>query len=917
MFESVVKHKESPSAVRKKSSASAHPARAPSRATVHLSKLIGNGKIQPKLKIGEADNQYEREADRMAERVLRAPVGAAAAGVAPSASPTVHVVPTAPAPIPIPYPEIGRDDNSKKSPKQVKISGKKVGLTVNSYFSSSHGDEAGATQKGMVRSASVLSAGPVQTDNQPVPESDLQRQSLEEDDGAVQPLALQRQPEAEDEETPVQLKGDGLQAQVPSAVEASIRASKGGGAALPANVQGSMENHFGTDFSAVRIHNDNSSVQMSRSIGAQALTHGSDIYFNSGKYQPESSSGQRLLAHELTHVVQQGAVPQQGLQLQSAPEQVQRFGGAVRTQLSALVRTLPGYRLLTRIAGVDPISNVALPISAGQLVDRLLGLVASGPALFRRIVGLGIVGRAVTFVRGELARFNLTAARLRQMVQSARAEMDFFRVDPFLFNLRVLRRHVGALLADVRSFARSLVRQLLVLVKQALLPRLSRFAQQLPGFYLLTVVLGHHPFTGAPVLRTPINLIQGFLAFVPGGRRKFRDLVESGALDRAFNWISGRLRKFLDIRASLRAVFEQLWRSLTISDILDPMGVFSRAINLLRFPVWRMISFSAEVGREVLRFIFEGVMGRGSRVLALLLRLGAGFMMIVRNPIGFLRNLVSSVRGGFLRFSRNIVQHLRSGLRRWFSHVLRRARVTPPSRFNARGIITLVLRMLGIGPRRIRARLRRRFGRRLLAVLQRKVVALRRLIVFGPMTVWRSIRRAVGDLRHRIFGPLRSFVVTRIVRAAVARLVGLFNPAGASISAIRAIYGAINFFIERIGQIGRLAGTVIASLARIASGAASAAAGFFERSMASSIPPIISFLARFVGVGGIFPRIQRIFGRVRRPVDRVINNIVSSQVRKVGGWLGTERERTPGFKFKADGQRSSLHGEPERLEKRG
>ncbi|SHN40831.1 DUF4157 domain-containing protein [Chitinophaga sp. CF418] len=81
--------------------------------------------------------------------------------------------------------------------------------------------------------------------------------------------------------------------------------SKGGGAPLPANTRSFMENAFSRDFSQVRIHAGNEAHDMSHSIQARAFTHGNDLYFNSGQYQPNTSEGQRLLAHELTHVVQQ------------------------------------------------------------------------------------------------------------------------------------------------------------------------------------------------------------------------------------------------------------------------------------------------------------------------------------------------------------------------------------------------------------------------------------------------------------------------------------------------------------------------------------------------------------------------------------------------------------------------------------
>ncbi|MCW3464580.1 eCIS core domain-containing protein [Chitinophaga nivalis] len=70
-----------------------------------------------------------------------------------------------------------------------------------------------------------------------------------------------------------------------------------------------MSNAIGADFRNVKIHTDTTAVQLSNELGAQAFTHGNDVYFNSGKYDPAGATGKHLLAHELTHVVQQGAAP--------------------------------------------------------------------------------------------------------------------------------------------------------------------------------------------------------------------------------------------------------------------------------------------------------------------------------------------------------------------------------------------------------------------------------------------------------------------------------------------------------------------------------------------------------------------------------------------------------------------------------
>ncbi len=89
-------------------------------------------------------------------------------------------------------------------------------------------------------------------------------------------------------------------------LESQLAGSRGGGSPLPKDTRSSMEQAMGADFTSVRVHTGSSAVQMSRELGAQAFTHGSDIYFNEGKYDTNSNAGQHLLAHELTHTVQQG-----------------------------------------------------------------------------------------------------------------------------------------------------------------------------------------------------------------------------------------------------------------------------------------------------------------------------------------------------------------------------------------------------------------------------------------------------------------------------------------------------------------------------------------------------------------------------------------------------------------------------------
>lgn len=93
-----------------------------------------------------------------------------------------------------------------------------------------------------------------------------------------------------------------------SSIAQGLSQSKGGGSNLQGGVKGEMESGFGTDFSGVKVHTDSNAVQMNKELGSRAFTNQNNIYFNEGQYNPDSTEGKTLLAHELTHTIQQGAV---------------------------------------------------------------------------------------------------------------------------------------------------------------------------------------------------------------------------------------------------------------------------------------------------------------------------------------------------------------------------------------------------------------------------------------------------------------------------------------------------------------------------------------------------------------------------------------------------------------------------------
>ncbi|MEK9765598.1 MAG: DUF4157 domain-containing protein, partial [Thalassolituus sp.] len=117
----------------------------------------------------------------------------------------------------------------------------------------------------------------------------------EEEEEAAQPK-LRRTKEQEDAESNDKKLDE---------VEARIAQTRGNGQPMENEIRQKMEQQFGKDFSGVVVHSDMQADELCKELNARAFAIGNDIYFASGEYNPESERGQELLAHELTHVVQQ------------------------------------------------------------------------------------------------------------------------------------------------------------------------------------------------------------------------------------------------------------------------------------------------------------------------------------------------------------------------------------------------------------------------------------------------------------------------------------------------------------------------------------------------------------------------------------------------------------------------------------
>lgn len=538
-----------------------------------------------------------------------------------------------------------------------------------------------------------------------------------------------------------------------------------GGRPMSPTMQESMGEKFSTDFSHVRVHDDSQAKADAASLGAKAFTAGSDIWLGS----KASSNDKALMAHELTHVVQQKSAVQE-----------------------------------------TPIQKTS---------DE-------------------------------------------SMAVQAQADSE---------------EEEGG-------------------IKGWVLGKLKGFVQNLPGYYLFSVIIGRDPITKEPVERTGANLIRGAMGLLPGGEVLYQNLNATGAVDRAGAWLDAQIDTLNLTWAGIKAMFAEAWDAISV---WSPRESYRRVKAVFTEPVQRIKTFVGAIGNKILEFVLHGALslagGAGEKVMALLKGAGDVFINIIKDPIGFFKNLGSALKQGFDLFKANIGAHLQAGLAGWLFGTLAGSGLELPKTLSLKGILSLVLQILGVTWAAIRKRIVKVIGEKRMARIEKTVSFVADLVTRGPMAAWEMITGAIGNLKEMVVGAIKDWVVTKVVKSAISKLVTMFNPVGAIVQAGIAIYNTVMFFIERAQQIAALVKTITGSIGSIAAGAVGAAAKLVEMAMGRTIPVVLSFLARLLGLSGIGETVKGIVKKVQKPISKGIDAVVGWVVKKASGLIG-KKDQTRGKK---------------------
>lgn len=265
---------------------------------------------------------------------------------------------------------------------------------------------------------------------------------------------------------------------------------------------------------------------------------------------------------------------------------------------------------------------------------------------------------------------------------------------------------------------------------------------------------------------------------------------------------------------------------------------------------------------------------------ALINKVTSTIKAIVKNPKGFFGNLIKAVKGGVFNFRDNIKTHLIKGLIDWITGGLQGAGITLPTTWDLKGIIGLVLQILGLTWANIRRHLVDKMGEKTIAFVEKAIeMGEKALEIFkkikagGFGALWDMIKDKAEEIKGMVMDKIKDFISTEVIKAGIVKLVSMLNPVGAIAQAIMGIYNAVMFFVENGSRIAAFVSSIFDSIANIAAGSLGAASAAVEGALAKTIPIIINFIARLAGLGNLGAKVAKVIQAIQKPVNMVLEKL--------------------------------------------
>ncbi|MCI0393435.1 MAG: DUF4157 domain-containing protein [Chloroflexi bacterium] len=571
------------------------------------------------------------------------------------------------------------------------------------------------------------------------------------------------------------------------------------------------------------------------------------------------------------------------------------------------------WALIKKILHHDPLRDVPVEATTVEILEDFLMLIGKEQEL-AQMRERGTLQETADWLDTQVATFMGLLGELRGLITAAWETIQPENLPNLTTNLRDLAGRAFGFLQRVWDFAVTVAAKVLELIKKALLSWLSSFAHEVPGFHLVTVILGRNPFTGEEVPRTAENIIRGFITLLPGGNEQYARLQETGVIGQAAARIEGAMSELGISWEFITGLFLGIWNSLTIEDLIDPIGAFRRIRDQFGEPISRLFAFIRVVIEEIFKLILQ-LMNFPTDILASIITNAMQAVEdIKRDPVGFFKNMLQAVKLGFTRFFDNILQHLISGLAEWLFRGLRSAGIEPPTEITLESILGLVLQVLGLSMEHIWEKLAEHLGRETVDRIRRTIDRLTGIWNFirdvqerGVAAIWEYIESQISNLWDMVLEQARNWIMETIIQRVTARLLSMLDPTGimAVVNSFIAFFNAVQSAIEYLREILEIVNDYVTTIAAVARGEIEPGAQKMEQGLANAIPIAIGFLANQVGLGNIGEKIQEIIAGLRGLVDRALDWLIERAIslgRSVLRALGLGGEAAEGAAGAAEGQ---------------
>ena len=319
---------------------------------------------------------------------------------------------------------------------------------------------------------------------------------------------------------------------------------------------------------------------------------------------------------------------------------------------------------------------------------------------------------------------------------------------------------------------------------------------------------------------------------------------------------------------------------------------------------------------DAVKGAIETILQLKEMLMGILAKAAQAVMAILKDPIGFLRNLVSAVGAGLKLFIGNIGTHLKKGLIGWLLGAMAGAGLQMPAKFDLRGIITMVASMLGLTWASIRARVvQRGVPERAMTTVEQTVPVAQKLQSQGVAGVTDEIAGQVGDLKGNLLSKISAYLIPTVLIAGITWIISLLNPASAFIRACKMIIDFVTFVVTQGAQIVQFVHAILDAVIAIAGGGSGGVPGLVENALSRSVPVLIGTLAALLGIGGIAQKVQTFFRTLSKPVMKAVDWIVGRIV-DLGKKIWSKLKGAAGrLKHKARGGDDTPNGKQQRLDK--